>query len=192
DGHKGPVATGGPRSPAVVSVGTVRLRHPLDVLLLLDGAATAGRGVDELARDALDGRPLRTGVTGGHEPPQGQRLRAARQHLDGHLVGGPADAAAAHLDARADVVERLAHDLQGLLAGPLLDQAAGAVEDAAGQVLLAVAHQLVDERGDGRVGVDQVRLELADLGASATSHGYLAPPFGFLVPYFERPLLRCT
>ena len=63
-------------------VGTVRLRHPLDVLLLLDGAATSGSGVDELAGHALDGRPLGTGVTGGDEPTEGEGLGAARQHLD--------------------------------------------------------------------------------------------------------------
>src|SRR5690606_4431524 len=155
-------------------------------------SAAAGGGVYELAGDAFDGRPLGPGVTRGHQPAQGQGLGAARQHLDGHLVGGPADAAAAHLDARADVVEGLPDDLQRLLARAFLDQAAGAVEDAAGEVLLPVAHQLVDERGDGRVGVDEVGLEPADLCASAASHGYLAPAFGFLVPYFERPLLRCT
>ena len=52
----------------------------------------------------------------------------------------------------------------------LLDEAAGAVEDAAGEVLLATLHQLVDEGGDGGVAVNEVRLEPADLCAPTTSH----------------------
>src|SRR5690606_14318794 len=162
-------------SPAVVSVGAVGLGHPLDVLLLLDGTTAPSGGVEELPSDPLDGGALGAGVASGDEPTQAQRLRAARRDLDRHLVGGATHAAAAHLDARLDVVERLTEHLEGLLAAALLDQAAGAVEDPAGGVLLAVAHELVDQRGDGGVGVDQVRLEAADFSASSASHVRLLP-----------------
>src|SRR6056297_147171 len=180
------------RLPAVVGVGSVRLRHALDVLLLLHGAATALRGVEQLARDALDGGALRMRVRGGHQPAKAERLRPARTDLDGHLVGGAAHAPALDLGARAHVVERLTEHLERLLAAALLNEAARPIEDAAGEVLLALAHQLVHERRHRGVGVDQVRFELADLGASSATHADSPYFFGFLVPYLLRPWLRWT
>src|SRR5690606_11851901 len=59
-------------SPTVVSVGAVRLRHPFDVLLLLDGATATGGGVEQLAGDALDSRALGPRVAGGNQPAQAQ------------------------------------------------------------------------------------------------------------------------
>ncbi len=86
------------------------------------------------------------------------------------MVRRTADAAAADFDPRADVVHRLPEDLEGLLAAALLDEPARTVEDTATEVLLAVAHQLVDEGRDRRIAVHQVGLELADFCSSTTSH----------------------
>src|SRR6056297_3108789 len=156
------------RLPAVVGVGSVR------------------------ARDALDGGALRTRVRGGHQPAKAERLRPARTDLDGHLVRSAAHAPALDLRARTHVVERLTEHLERLLAAALLNEAARPIEDAAGEVLLALAHQLVHERRHRGVGVDQVRFELADLGASSATHADSPYFFGFLVPYLLRPWLRWT
>src|SRR5690606_17818600 len=169
-----------PDLPAVMRVGAVRLRHPLDVLLLLDCAAATGGRVEKLSGHALDGRALRPRVARGDQPPQAQRLRPARVHFHRHLVGRPADAAATDLDARLDVVERLTVDLERLLTAALLDEPARTVEDAAGQVLLAVTHELVDQGRDRRVGVHEVGLQLADFGAPSASHRLLRPTLRLL------------
>src|SRR5690625_242361 len=161
--------------PAVVGVGAVCLGHPLDVFLLLDCTTTTLRGIEQLTGDALDGGALGAGVRRGYEPAQRERLRTARPDLDRDLIGGTTDAAAAHLDAGAHVVESLAEDLQRLLAGALLDESAGTIEDAACQVLLAVTHDLVDEGGDGGVVVNEIRFKLPDFGPMSACHSSTSP-----------------
>src|SRR5918997_1696877 len=83
--------------PAVVGEGLVRLRHPVDVVLALVGAALLRLGVDELSGQALGHRALAAVAGELHEPADGERARAATRDLDRHLGGRAADAARAGL-----------------------------------------------------------------------------------------------
>src|SRR4051812_40968089 len=83
--------------PAVVGEGLVGLRHAVDVVLLLEGAALLVGGVEDLADELVD-RPLLAPLAGGgHEPAHRERAGTARHDLDRHLVVGPADAPGADL-----------------------------------------------------------------------------------------------
>src|SRR5690606_19760522 len=86
----------------------------------------------------------------------GERGAALGADLDRDLVGRAADAAAADLHERGDVVDRLAEDLDALLVRALLDHVEGAVDEALGDALLAVAHHAVNELGDDLVFVERI------------------------------------
>ena len=97
------LATGGP--PAVVREGPVRLGHLVGVLASLDGGTQAIAGVEDLVRQTLDHGLLAARLREADQPAQCQRGRPLGTHLDGNLVGGATDAAAAHLEGGLDVVE---------------------------------------------------------------------------------------
>jgi hypothetical protein len=63
--------------PAVVGEGLVGLRHPVDVVLALVGAALLLLGVRDLSREALRHRPLAAGAGELHEPAHGEGPGAA-------------------------------------------------------------------------------------------------------------------
>src|SRR5918999_5485186 len=88
--------------PAVVREGLVRLRHPVDVVLLLERAALAVDRVHQLGRQLLVQALLAALARELDEPADGERARTALRHLDGHLVVGAADAAGAHLEDGGD------------------------------------------------------------------------------------------
>src|SRR5205085_1324468 len=102
----GPSAKRGWCLPAVVGEGAVRLGHLVGVLATLHSGTEAVAGVEDLVHEAVGHRCLATGARIADEPAQGERGAAARLDLDGDLVGGATDAAALHLEARLDVVER--------------------------------------------------------------------------------------
>ena len=104
-----------------MGVGPVRLGHPFHVLLLLHRPALTFGGVHQLVGDAHRRAPLGALVGRLNEPPQGQGLLAPRGDLHGDLVVGPAHAAGTDLHPGLDVLHRLLEDLEGLLAGLLLD-----------------------------------------------------------------------
>ena len=79
---------------------------------------------------------------------QAKGLTALRTHFDGHLVGGAAHAAGLDLQGRHDVFNGGGKDLQGLLAGLVLDDVKGTVDDLLGNALLAVQHDAVNELSD--------------------------------------------
>src|SRR3712207_2451235 len=111
------------RSPAVVRERPVRLGHLVRVLATLDRGSEAVRRVEDLVHEALGHRLLAAGLRVGDQPAQRERHRAGAADLDGHLVGRTADAAAADLERRLDVVQRALerdHGVgAGLLAAPL-------------------------------------------------------------------------
>src|SRR5918995_2404348 len=83
--------------PAVVREGLVGLRHPVDVVLLLECAALLVERVEDLP-DELGLHPLLPPVARVlDEPANGERPGTALRHLDGHLVVRPADAARSDL-----------------------------------------------------------------------------------------------
>src|SRR6266536_579375 len=84
-------------SPPVVGKGPVGLGHLVGVLLALDRGAGAVGGVQQLAGKAVRHGLLAPVPRELHDPAQRERGGACLAHLDGHLVGGTADAAAARL-----------------------------------------------------------------------------------------------
>src|SRR3954467_7437082 len=74
--------------PAVVREGLVRLRHSVDVVLLLEGAALPRDRVLELGRELLLEPLLAPVARELDEPADRERARAALRHLDGNLVVG--------------------------------------------------------------------------------------------------------
>src|SRR6185503_19974287 len=84
-------------SPPVVGEGLVGLRHPVDVVLLLVGAALLVRGVEDLRRQVLVHILLAPLAGARHQPAHGKRAGTALRELSGHLAVGAADAAGPHL-----------------------------------------------------------------------------------------------
>src|SRR5688572_10015432 len=164
-------------SPAVVRERLVRVSHLVDVFPLLDRVATVLRGVDDLVRETVDHRLLVTLAGVLDEPAHTERERAVRANVDGHLVRRTTDAAALHLDARADVTEGALPDLHRVVLGALCDHVERTVDDAFSGRLLAIAHDDVDELRQtaahvgGGVGVLRVREDLALRYFTFTRHG---------------------
>src|ERR1700739_2483534 len=93
--HAAPRAA--PHLPAIMRKGAVCLGHLVGVLTSLDGGPEAVAGIHDLVCQALDHRLFPALPGEAHHTPQGGRGRPLRTRLDGHLVGGTANAAAAHL-----------------------------------------------------------------------------------------------
>src|SRR4051794_7633913 len=85
----------------------VRLRHAVRVFPLLHRIAAVLRSIHELAGKARRHGFFRPGASRRDQPANGERLSALRTNLDRDLVGRTADAAAADLDARLHIVERI-------------------------------------------------------------------------------------
>src|SRR6187431_1441847 len=122
--------------PAVVGERAVRLGHLVRVFTTLDGGTEAVRRVEDLVGETLGHRLLATGLRVAREPAEGEGVGAVRLDLDGDLVGRTADAARAHLERGAHVVERLLQGGDGVLAGLARDVLERLVDDALREVLL--------------------------------------------------------
>src|ERR687898_2441167 len=174
-----------PPLPAIVREGLVGLRHPVDVVLLLERAALLVDRVEDLA-DELGLHPLLAPVARVlDEPANGERPGAALRHLDRHLVVRTTDAAGAGLEHRRDGLDGLLERFDRRLSGLLADLGQRAVDDLLGERLLAVEHHLVDHLGDERALVDGVGLDGPCLHFGTAWH--YEPRFA---PYLERPCLR--
>src|SRR5205823_3244333 len=103
------------RLPAVVREGLVGLRHPVDVVLLLERAALLVERIHDLAGELLPHMLLAAVARVADQPAHGERAGTALRHLHGHLVVGPADAARADLEDRRDRLHRLLEHLDGRL-----------------------------------------------------------------------------
>src|SRR5262245_50894900 len=105
--------------PAVVREGLVRLRHPVDVVLLLVRPALLVERVRQLAGE-LRRHALLAPLAGVlHDPAERERARTALRHLDGHLVVRATDSPRADLEHRGDALDRLLEHLELRLAGLL-------------------------------------------------------------------------
>src|SRR5436305_5048893 len=131
--------------PAVMREGFVRLRHAVNVVLPLPGAALLLIRVEDLSGETLSHRVLATGPGELDEPTDRQGAGAAGGDLDRHLVGGATDAAGADLEHRGQLFDRCLQGLDRVLAAALADDRQGVVDDPLGKALLAVAHDLVDQ-----------------------------------------------
>src|SRR5690349_9539734 len=131
------------QSPAIMRKRPVSLGHAVRILALLDGVSPAVRGVEQLGREPLGHGLFVTLARGRDDPADAERLAARRANLDRHLVGRPADAPRAHLDAWHHIFERLLEDGDGVLLDLTLDEVERAVDDALGHRLLPGAHDHV-------------------------------------------------
>src|SRR5690606_12104666 len=107
-------------------------------------------------------------------------------HLDRHLIGSPTNAAGAHLDLGAHILERFVEEAQRIPSAPRGDLIEGTIDDTLGHRPLSVQHEVVHELADDHVAELRVRQDLSLLGAMTARHLGLAPHFGRLAPYFER------
>src|SRR5690606_17091570 len=151
----------------------VRLGHAVRVVLLLDRRALVARGRKQLGGESISHRLLtaRAGVL--DQPPHPQRLPPLGPHLYRHLVGGATDTTRLHLQHRLRIVERLTEDTFARLPRTLLDRLHGVVEDALGDGLLSVLHQVVHELRD-RLGSEyRIGLNRALNGPCAAAHRLL-------------------
>src|ERR1700722_1102592 len=123
--------------PAVMREGLVGLRHLVCVLAALDARPEAVAGIEQLVHEPLGHRLLPTLARVRHQPAQGEGGGARCAHLHRDLVGRAADAAAADLKGRLDVVER-------------------AVDNTLGQRALALPEDLVRQRGNERRAVYRI------------------------------------
>ena len=69
--------------------GLVGLRHPVEVVLLLERAALRVESVHDLAGELVDHRLLAAVAGVRHEPADGERAGAALRHLDGQTGNVP-------------------------------------------------------------------------------------------------------
>src|SRR5919204_3637047 len=127
-------------SPAIMRKRPVGLGHAVRILALLDGVSPAVGCVEQLGREPLGHRLFVALARSRDDPADAERLPARRANFDRHLVGRPADAARADLDARHDVFERLLEDGDGILFGLALDEVERAIDDTLGHRLLSGAH----------------------------------------------------
>src|SRR6201995_830648 len=91
----GRVIGAGELLPAVVGEGLVGLRHAVDVVLPLPGAALLLVRVEDLTGQTMGHRVLAASPGVLDEPADGEGAGATRGHLDRDLVGRIADAAGA-------------------------------------------------------------------------------------------------
>src|SRR5918994_2273240 len=126
--------------PAVVREGLVGLRHPVDVVLLLECAALLVERVEDLPDELRLHALLAALPRVRHKPAHGEGAGAALRPLHGHLVVRAADAPRAHLEHRRDRLHRLLEHLDRRPAGLLADLGQGAIDDLLRDRLLAVEH----------------------------------------------------
>src|SRR6476661_10674678 len=158
------------RSPAVVREGLVGLGHLVGVLALLHSGTEAVGRVEDLVHQPLGHRLLATVRGVADEPAQGQRRLSVGLDLDRDLVGRTADAAGLDLDGGADVVERTLERDDRVGAGLLTGALEGAVDDALGNLLLAVLEDLGDELRDQLGPVDGVHVDRPLGGRTLAGH----------------------
>src|SRR4051812_26470961 len=150
--------------------GAVRLGHAVRVLALLHRIAAVLRRVHQLARKARGHRLFGAAASRGDQPADGKRLGALRADLDRDLVGRAADPAAADLDARLHIVERVMEHADRLALEAGFDAFEGAIDDAFGDRLLAVEHDRIHELREDHVPELGIGQDFALLWAATTSH----------------------
>src|SRR5690349_23701004 len=102
-----------------MSEGLIGLRHAVDVVLALERVALLLLGVEKLVGEPWGHRLLATLASEADEPADRKRAGPAGRHLDGHLVGGAADAAGLDLEHRSEGLDSGFELLDRVLAAPL-------------------------------------------------------------------------
>ena len=142
--------------------GAIGLGHLVRVFLLLHDATGVVVGVDDLGGEGVAHGHTLAGVGGVDDPTEGERFLALKRNFHGHLIGGAADAATLHLEARTRVFERAEQQVDRItlleLLGNFLERT---VDDALGKILLAALHDDIDQVRDERALVTGIRDGLA-------------------------------
>ena len=100
--------------------GLVGVGLTVDVLALVHGGALSVEGVHEFDGETLVHGPALLGAGGVENPPNGERLFALGADRYRHLVVAAADAPAANLDMRLDVLDSGLEHLDRRLVGDFL------------------------------------------------------------------------
>src|SRR3954467_6580252 len=99
--------------PPVVGEGLVGLRHSVDVVLLLVGAALLVGGVQDLGSELLVHLLLAALPRERDQPAHRQRAGTPLRHLDGHLIVGAPYPARFHLQHGRDRLDGTLQHLDG-------------------------------------------------------------------------------
>lgn len=138
----------------------VGLGHAVRVIFLFDGSTLSLGSCHDLGSKAVGHAFVVAGTCILDEPAECQRRPAIRTHFDRHLVCGTTDAATAHLDERGDVGHRLAEHVYTGFLRALFDDIESLVYKAAGNILLTVHHDGIDELGHKHIPVNRVKCRL--------------------------------
>src|SRR5699024_7203924 len=133
--------------PAEVAEGLVRFGHPVGVFTFAHCAATAFGCIHELAGQALDHGLLTPPLGGLAQPAHGQGSTPHGTDFHGYLVVGTADTTAFDFNYRLDIIDSRIEYFYGFLAGFLLDDIQGTVDNSLGYCFLARKHDNVHEFG---------------------------------------------
>ena len=145
--------------------GAIGLGHLVGVFLLLNNRTGVVVGVDNLgSQSVLHGDTLAAGC-GGDDPAEREALLALVGDFNRDLVGRTTHAAALDLQAGTGVFQSADHQVNGItlfdFLGDLLNRT---VDVALGGVLLAVFHDDINEMGNQRAVITDVRSGLALIG----------------------------
>ena len=133
--------------PSVVSERLVGFCHLVRILALLERAAGAVGGVEDLTGESFLHGLLASGSGVGRDPAQTQCLASCGANLHRNLIGGAADTASLYLENRHDIFHGLLKNLKRVVTCLFSNDIKCAVDDLLGNALLAVLHDVVDETG---------------------------------------------
>src|SRR5450830_249279 len=181
--------------PAIVRVRLVRLCHPVDIRLLLEGGASFRNRVNHLICYLLDHRLVSAFLRGIDDPFHAQVDTATRVNLNRYLKCRSTHSAGLHLNQGSAFLNGLLEDFDAGLCALPVDQLDGPIHDTLCLDLLAFLEDLVDEMVQQLAVVDGISLSwLAEL--PLLPRHYLPPFFAAapflarLAPYFERAFIR--
>ena len=132
----------------------IRLRHLEHILLLFDGAALIGRGIEEFEGELVGHRDTLARAGGIEDPADGEGHLALGIYFDRHLVDRTGDALGTDFDERRHIQEGLGEDLGWRFLGARFDDLEGIGDDAARDRFFSLLHDAVDELFHQRIGAD--------------------------------------
>lgn len=147
--------------PGEMGEGFVGIGHSVDVLASGHGGAFFIEGGHEfIGQTDMHGFALFS-ASGGQDPAKCQGPLAFGSYLHRHLVTGAADASAADLNHRFNILDRRFEDLQRLrILDSLGDNVHRIIENALGGGLFPFPHQAIDKLGNQLTVVLRVGLQL--------------------------------
>src|SRR5450759_466999 len=184
-----------PTLPAIVRVRLVRLCHPVDIRLLLEGGASFRNRVNHLICYLLDHRLASAFLRGIDDPFHAQVDTTARVNLNRYLKCSSTDSAGFHLNQGSAFLNSLLENFNARLRAFPVDHFDSSIYNTLCLDLLTLLEDLVDDVVQQFAVVDRIsRSWLAEL--PLLPRHYLPPFFAAapflarLAPYFERAFIR--